>query len=103
MQSRSGRISTTQLASGGPFRTAFPPTSQPRFGGAFSDACPLPKLNRSPSKQKQSLDSKPYGFRCLLNSLYADIAHFARHVRYVPLLRAFYSFESFRWGIRLRG
>src|SRR5262249_7868267 len=30
-----GRISTTQLANGGPFGTAFPPTWQPRFGGAL--------------------------------------------------------------------
>ena len=33
---RAGRISTTQLANGGPFGTVFPPTWQPRFGGAFS-------------------------------------------------------------------
>src|SRR5262245_27104097 len=33
---RAGRISTTQLANRGPFGTVFPPTWQPRFGGAFS-------------------------------------------------------------------
>ena len=28
------------IANGGPFGTAFRPTWQPRFGGAFLDACP---------------------------------------------------------------